>query len=503
MIVVAGGLALYFVLLAVLSVTGAHRLYLSVVALRARRQVPPPPPPPAAWPRVLVQLPTYEEGFVGARAIAAASALRYPAEHREIQLLDDSRSEAWRELALVAQRHGVVVLHRDDRAGFKAGALAHGLRHSTAELVAIFDADFVPPPEFLERAVSVLAAEPSVGLVQARWGHLNRDASWLTRAQALLLDAHFTVEHAARAAQGHAFNFNGTAGVWRRQAIDDAGGWSADTLTEDLDLSYRAQLAGWRFVYLDALEVPAELPETWLGFRAQQARWAHGGIQTARKLLGRVWRAPDWSWGQKVEATLHLAANGAYLLLATLAVLLPPMVVLRDQLGWRVPGGELLLTVLDLSMLGVGLGALVLHYLAALHLRGRALDARALVDVALALVVGAGLVVSNALEVVAALLGRGQREFVRTPKRGDAPAWAVRLRYRSPGAAGRARLEVAVAVLHACTIVYAVARGTWGPVPFLAVFAAGLGSMALATWRESRGAELQRRHAVVATSDAG
>jgi hypothetical protein len=310
MIVVAGGLALYFVLLAVLSVTGAHRLYLSVVALRARRQVPPPPPPPAAWPRVLVQLPTYEEGFVGARAIAAASALRYPAERREIQLLDDSRSEAWRELALVAQRHGVVVLHRDDRAGFKAGALAHGLRHSTAELVAIFDADFVPPPEFLERAVSVLAAEPSVGLVQARWGHLNRDASWLTRAQALLLDAHFTVEHAARAAQGHAFNFNGTAGVWRRQAIDDAGGWSADTLTEDLDLSYRAQLAGWRFVYLDALEVPAELPETWLGFRAQQARWAHGGIQTARKLLGRVWRAPDWSWGQKVEATRCSAADG-------------------------------------------------------------------------------------------------------------------------------------------------------------------------------------------------
>jgi uncharacterized membrane protein YbhN (UPF0104 family) len=168
-----------------------------------------------------------------------------------------------------------------------------------------------------------------------------------------------------------------------------------------------------------------------------------------------------------------------------------------------VPGGELLLPVLDLSMLGVGLGALVLHYLAALHLRGRSLDARALVDVGLALVVGAGLVVSNALEVVAALLGRGQREFVRTPKRGDAPAWAVRLRYRSPGAAGRARLEVAVALLHACTIVYAVARGTWGPVPFLAVFAAGLGSMALATWRESRGAELQRRHAVVATSDAG
>ena len=270
-------LAAYFGTLAILAVASAHRLRLALRALSAGQgpaQRAPRAPDP--WPRVVVQLPLYNERFVAERVIAAAAGLDYPRDRLEIQVLDDSTDEtvaiAARAVAQWASQ-GLNIRHlrRSDRRGFKAGALAQGLAASSAELIAIFDADFSPRPSFLREAVAMLEADPALGLIQARWAHANANVSWLTRVQALLLDAHFRIEHRARDLAGHAFNFNGTAGVWRRRAIEEAGGWSADTLTEDLDLSYRAQLAGWRFQYRDDLEVQGELPESWSAFRAQQS----------------------------------------------------------------------------------------------------------------------------------------------------------------------------------------------------------------------------------------
>ena len=289
-------LGLYYSILGVLALYGVHRLVLVVLYARHRRRGAPRPPAPEEWPRVTVQLPLYNELYVARRLIDAVCRLDYPRDRLEIQVLDDSTDETAEIVrAEVARRRaaGFAIHHlrRAERTGFKAGALAAGLERTGGELIAVFDADFVPGPEFLKAAVPYFA-DPRVGMVQGRWEHLNRDYSLLTRVQALLLDGHFVIEHAARNRAGCFFNFNGTAGVWRRAAIAAAGGWRHDTLTEDLDLSYRAQLAGWRFVYLPDLSVPAELPVDVGGFKSQQYRWAKGSIQTARKLLGRVLAAP-------------------------------------------------------------------------------------------------------------------------------------------------------------------------------------------------------------------
>ncbi|HEX2123756.1 MAG TPA: glycosyltransferase, partial [Thermoanaerobaculia bacterium] len=279
-------LALYYVVLSVLAVYSLHRFYL----VRLRRRTPEPPRVTgASFPPLTIQLPLYNEPNVAARLLDAVAAIEYPGA-LDIQVLDDSSDDT---PAIVAARvaamraRGVAGEHvrRDSREGYKAGALAHGMSRSASELFAVFDADFVPPPDVLLRMVPHFG-DPRVGMVQARWTHLNRDESLLTRVQALFLDAHFAVESAARNFGGRFFNFNGTAGVWRREAIESAGGWSSSTLTEDLDLSYRAQLAGWEFVFVNGVEVPAELPAALSGFQDQQHRWAKGSIQTARKLLG-------------------------------------------------------------------------------------------------------------------------------------------------------------------------------------------------------------------------
>ncbi len=271
------------------------------------------------WPSVTVQLPLYNERYVAERAIRALAALEYPQGLLEIQVLDDSSDDTSSLVAQVVRElrgRGIQIRHvrRRVRTGYKAGALADGLAEASGDLVAIFDADFVPNPDFLQRVVGEFQ-QPDVGLVQARWSHINEKHSLLTRTQALQLDAHFTLEHGVRAAKGFFFNFNGTAGVWRKQAIHDAGGWQADTLTEDLDLSYRAQLCGWRFVYRDDVAVPAELPVEIAGYRQQQQRWAQGGAQSARKLLPTILRAPIPK-GVKREATWHLLTHFAYPLLA-------------------------------------------------------------------------------------------------------------------------------------------------------------------------------------------
>ncbi len=317
---------IYFLVSAILFTFGLNFLYLTWRAWREGRQVQPTPPPLAEWPHVTVQLPIYNEMYVAQRIIAAAVNLDYPADRLQIQVTDDSSDETReivrREVARwQAQGVNISHVHRTDRSGYKAGALQAAMPEATGEFIAIFDADFVPPPDFLRRTLPHFQDEKAA-FVQARWGHLNRDYSWLTYLQSLAIDGHFMVEQFARSRAGFWFNFNGTAGVWRRAAMEDAGGWTADTLTEDLDLSYRAYLRGWHGRYLRDLVVPGEIPPSFSGFRKQQHRWARGSLECARKLAPQVWRAPI-PFRQKFQATLHLTGYSVHLLLFILTLIYP------------------------------------------------------------------------------------------------------------------------------------------------------------------------------------
>ncbi|MFQ5703335.1 MAG: glycosyltransferase [Gemmatimonadales bacterium] len=308
--------ALHLTASLVLAAYGYHRLSL---AIRYVRRVRPlrrtAPDPPEDLPSVTVQIPLYNERYVAARVVTAAGSLDYPRSLLEIQVLDDSSDETPLRVARAVKElrgRGIRVHHvrRSNREGFKAGALAHGLTLARGDLVAVFDADFVPPPDFLLRLVGEFN-DPSVGMVQARWEHINRSSSLLTEVQALQLDAHFRVEHGVRAATGCFFNFNGTAGIWRRSAIEAAGGWKADTLTEDVDLSYRAQMAGWRFIYRDDVTAPAEVPVEVAAYRMQQQRWAQGGVETSLKLLPRLLTS-SLTARVKREAVWHLTGHFTY-----------------------------------------------------------------------------------------------------------------------------------------------------------------------------------------------
>jgi hypothetical protein len=460
--------ALYYLALAILAAFGAHRLVLVATVLRRSHRAERLPEPPAEWPRVTVQLPLYDERYVAGRLIDAVARLAYPRDRLEVQVLDDSTDDT---SLLVADRvaawraRGLDIHHvrRGGRDGFKAGALAFGLERAAGELVAIFDADFVPGPDFLLRTVPHFG-DPEVGMVQARWDHLNREGSALTRAQAVLLDGHFLVEQAARAAAGCCFNFNGTAGVWRRRAIDEAGGWSQDTLTEDLDLSYRAQLAGWRFCFLADLAVPGELPADVRAFKRQQARWAKGSIQTARKLLGRLLRAPLPA-RVKLEAVVHLTANASYPLMVLLALLLFPAMLLRrgaDAGRWLA---------LDLPLFLGATGAVVAFYVVSQALAGdwrrgvRALPA--------VLGLGVGLAVNNARAVLEGLWADGG-VFERTPKyrlEGAAGEWRSK-RYRLQRG-GACWVEGALAAYLAASTAAAIELAMWWALPFLYLFLQG------------------------------
>ena len=279
-----------------LAIYGWHRYYLVYLYMKNKDQVPPVPPPLAVLPRVTVQLPIFNEMYVADRLIASVCELDYPKDLLQIQVLDDSTDETTGIAEMAVRRHAgrgfdIQYLHRVDRTGYKAGALDEGLREATGEFIAIFDADFTPSSDFLMRTLPYFATDPKVAMVQARWGHINQDYSLLTKIQSILLDAHFVLEHGGRNRAGCFFNFNGTAGIWRREAIPDAGGWQHDTLTEDLDLSYRAQLRGWRFIFLADLVAPAEVPVEMNSFKSQQHRWAKGSIQTCMKLLPAILRS--------------------------------------------------------------------------------------------------------------------------------------------------------------------------------------------------------------------
>src|SRR6476661_7259932 len=330
-------LVVYFFILSILAIYGWHRYYLVYVYMKNKDRAPSPLAPLAVPPPVTVQLPIFNEMYVADRLIDAVCEMEYPRELLEIQVLDDSTDETTEIADLAVRRHAargfdIHYLHRVDRTGYKAGALEAGLRVAKANFIAIFDADFIPPKDFLLKTLPHFA-DATVGMVQARWGHINQDYSLLTKIQAILLDGHFVLEHGGRNRAGCFFNFNGTAGVWRRAAIDAAGGWQHDTLTEDLDLSYRAQLLGWRFVFLPHVVSPAEVPVEMNSFKSQQHRWAKGSIQTCLKLLPRILRS-NLPWGVKAEAFFHLSANFNYPLMCVLSVLMAPSMVIRYNMGW-------------------------------------------------------------------------------------------------------------------------------------------------------------------------
>jgi cellulose synthase/poly-beta-1,6-N-acetylglucosamine synthase-like glycosyltransferase len=459
----------YFFVLAILGIYGWHRYYLVYQYMKHKDRAPGPPPPVDEWPVVTVQLPIYNEMYVVDRLIDAVCAMRYPRERLQIQVLDDSTDET-RDIAEIAVRRqaargfDIQYLHREDRTGFKAGALEAGLRSARGEFVAVFDADFVPTPDFLERTVPYFQ-DAAIGLVQARWGHLNHDYSLLTRIQAILLDGHFVLEHGGRNRSGCFFNFNGTAGVWRRAAIADAGGWQHDTLTEDLDLSYRAQLKGWRFLFLPDLVTPAEVPVEMNAFKSQQHRWAKGSIQTCRKLLPALLQA-DLPLRVRAEAFFHLTANFNYALMIVLSILMLPAMVVRYNRGWE----EMIL--IDVPLFAAATLSVFNFYL--MSQREAYPDWRTRVRYLPAVMaVGIGLAVNNTRALIEALFG-GAGEFARTPKYGIERAqddWQHKKYHQSMPV--QPFIEVGLGVYFTFAIVYALTSGIYATVPFLMLFQFG------------------------------
>lgn len=459
-------LGAYYVVLTLLAVYGAHRAFMVRLYYRHRGDDLRPAGNLERLPLVTVQLPIYNELYVVERLLDAVMALDYPKELLEVQLLDDSTDET-REVARAAveryrnRGYDVVYLPRDHRSGFKAGALEAGLEKARGEFLLIFDADFVPQPEMLRRCLPHFS-DPKVGMVQARWDHLNREFSLLTRIQSIFLDGHFVIEHTARNRSGRFFNFNGTAGIWRRRCLEEAGGWHADTLTEDLDASYRAQLAGWQFVYLKDLAVPAELPVDMNGFKSQQHRWTKGSIQTGRKLLPQIFRS-SFPWKVKAEAFFHLTNNFSYLLVVLLALLIFPAIIIREQVGWQK------LAVFDFPLFFGATFSFIAFYASSQREIGRGWKLT-LKYMPCLMSLGIGLSLTNVRAVLEALTNKPV-EFTRTPKyriEGEAGEWRDK-KYRAAGNFSVVG-EILLAIYFLAAVVFAIAERYWIGVPFLLIF---------------------------------
>lgn len=453
-----------------LSIYGLHRLWMVRTYLKYRNKPLHPMGRFKDCPKVTVQLPLYNERYVAERLIRSVAALDYPRECLEIQVLDDSTDET-RELVagLVAElrSRGLDILHltRSSREGFKAGALQAGLERAKGEFIAIFDADFVPPPHLLMETIHYFTDE-RVGMIQTRWGHINRGYNLLTRVQALLLDGHLIIEQTARSRSGCFFNFNGTAGVWRTSTITDSGGWQHDTLTEDLDLSYRAQMRGWKFVFIPELVTPAELPVDMNAFKAQQYRWAKGAVQTCKKLLPAVWKSRH-PLRVKWEATFHLTSNFAYLLLALMAVLVHPD---SNHVGihWRS------ILLIDLPIFLAASLSIFLFYAAALRAGGVSW-LRIVFYIPMLIAVGIGLCLNNARAVLEAVFNH-KSEFTRTPKYGLSDQWASwwQSSYRSARSI-LPWLELLLSAYYLGFVHYAFQHQQWWSLPFFCLFAFGFG----------------------------
>jgi cellulose synthase/poly-beta-1,6-N-acetylglucosamine synthase-like glycosyltransferase len=408
--------------------------------------------------------------YVADRLIGAVCELDYPRELLEIQVLDDSTDETSEIAELAVRRYAargfdIKYLHRVDRHGYKAGALEAGLRQASGEFIAIFDADFVPPTDFLMKTLPHFATDPKIGMVQARWGHINQDYSLLTKIQSILLDAHFVLEHGSRNRAGCFFNFNGTAGIWRREVIPDAGGWQHDTLTEDLDLSYRAQLRGWRFVFLPDLVAPAEVPVEMNSFKSQQHRWAKGSIQTCMKLLPKILRS-NQPLSVKAEAFFHLSANFNYLLMSLLSLLMFPSMYVRYSMGWT----EMML--IDIPLFAAATLSFCNFYMVSQRELHPDWKTR-LKYLPFLMSIGIGLCVNNTRAVLEAVFGK-QTEFARTPKYGierDSDEWVGKKYHQSVGV--QPIIELALGLYFTATVFYALSNGIYGTLPFLMLFQVG------------------------------
>ncbi|MBV8533374.1 MAG: glycosyltransferase [Verrucomicrobia bacterium] len=407
----------YFIVVLGLSAYGIHRYSIIYLYFKNRHCKPAAPSQFAELPVVTVQLPIYNEIHVVERLLKATSEIDYPRDKLEIQVLDDSTDET-RSMTettvakLRARGYDAIVLRREDRVGFKAGALDYGFQKAKGEFFFILDADFVPPPNILRESIQHFA-DPRVGMIQTRWGHINRSYSWLTRAEAILLDGHLVLEQTARSRTGRFFNFNGTAGLWRKNCIRESGGWQHDTLTEDLDLSYRAQLRGWKFVFLADIVTPAELPVDLDGFKSQQHRWTKGSIQTCKKMLPRIWRS-KLPLFIKIEATAHLTANFAYLLLAFLCVLLHPS---SSGASSGAAGGVVRMLLIDLPIFVATTVSAAVFYLCAQKELYPKDWKREIWFFPFVLALGIGLSINNARAVLEAMFNR-RSDFCRTPKYG-------------------------------------------------------------------------------------
>jgi cellulose synthase/poly-beta-1,6-N-acetylglucosamine synthase-like glycosyltransferase len=464
----------YFIVLFILALYGLHRYWLVYDYYRYSKNVPAQPPPVTEWPRVTIQLPIYNERYVIERLVEAISRFDYPAELLDVQVLDDSTDET-REVArdcverFAAQGMPIVYVPRTNRDGYKAGALENGLKTAKGQFIAIFDADFVPSTDFLRLTIPYFMnprGGSSIGMAQTRWTYLNTDYSLLTQVETILLDGHFVVEHGARSRRGTFFNFNGTAGVWRRKAIDQAGGWQHDTLTEDTDLSYRAQLKGWRFLYLPHIECASELPVDMNGFKAQQARWAKGLMQTAKKILPKVFKA-NVPWHVKSEAFFHLTANISYPLMVLLSTMLLPAMIVRFYQGWFQ------MLVIDLPLFLASTCSISSFYLVAQKELRPKTWYRTFLYLPFVMATGIGISVRNAQAVIEALAGK-KSEFARTPKyniAGKNGSFA-RKSYRNK-AGWMPYAEILLGLYFAFTVLYAVLNENYATVPFLLLFVWG------------------------------
>src|SRR5882724_621390 len=492
---------LYFGILGILALYGIYRARLIYLFSQYRKHEPQLKSSFEELPRVTVQLPLYNELYVVKRLIEAVCKLEYPANLIDIQVLDDSTDETQSiasDLVDIyrANGHNISYIHRTNRAGFKAGALDEGLKKAEGEFVAVFDADFIPRPDTLMKMVHHFADE-KVGMVQMRWSHLNKDYSLLTKIQAIMLDGHFVIEQTSRNRSGGFFNFNGTAGMWRRKSIDLSGGWQHDTLTEDTDLSYRAQLMGWKFVYLLNDDVPAELPVEINAFKTQQRRWAKGLVQVGIKLLPRMWRNPHLPLRVKLEMFFRLTGNIAAPLMIILSLLQLPILVVRYNQGFFQ------LIIFDVPLLLFSTISVVLFYACSQRYLYPDTWKKQLKYLPLVMAMGIGLIFSNAKAVIEAVL-RVDSSFVRTPKYNVSvkkDSWQFAAKKYRRGRGFLPYLEIGLSLYFVFAIYYAFSRGIYGTVPFLILFLIGFGYTGFMSLFQERWQQMFRQAEEPAASD--
>jgi len=491
----------YFTVLLILSVYGLHRYDVIRTYFKHRKNATGDPK--KLWeqlPPVTVQLPIFNERYVVERLVEECCKIEYPKELLQIQVLDDSTDDTAAYAEAIVERyqalgHPIVYLHRKNRHGYKAGALQAGLESATGEFVAVFDADFIPPTDFLLRTIHYFT-DPKVGVVQTRWSYLNKDYNFLTEVEAMLLDGHFILEHGARSRAGYFFNFNGTAGILRKEMIADAGGWQHDTLTEDSDLSYRAQLKGWRFMYLPGLDCPSELPVEMHGFQVQQSRWAKGLTQVAKKLLPAILKAPI-PFRVKAEAFLHLTPNISYPLMIIVSALMLPVMIVRFYMGvWNM-------VLLDLPLIAASFWSISLFYVVAQRELYPKNWKRSIFMLPMLMAVGVALTIINTRAVLEALFGV-ETSFVRTPKFaiGEKQVKLENKKYRARSG-WLPYAEIAVGTYFLGMSIFAVTIYNFLSIPFLLLFVFGYYWAGFSTlyqehqsrlrWLKARNLELARQ----------